>query len=55
MIAAGSVAAAVQGLHMKSMDASLTSQNLTELLSQIIKSDPVRSQLLVLSYYVKEN
>lgn len=40
MIAAGSVAAAVQGLHMKSMDASLTSQNLTELLSQIIKSDP---------------
>ncbi|XP_062402855.1 G1/S-specific cyclin-D1 [Sardina pilchardus] len=40
MIAAGSVAAAVQGLHMKSLDVSLTSQNLTELLSQIIKSDP---------------
>ncbi|KAG5273425.1 hypothetical protein AALO_G00151180 [Alosa alosa] len=40
MIAAGSVAAAVQGLHLKSLDVSLTSQNLTELLSQIIKSDP---------------
>lgn len=43
MIAAGSVAAAVQGLHLKSLDVSLTSQNLTELLSQIIKSDPVSS------------
>ncbi|XP_012695546.1 G1/S-specific cyclin-D1 [Clupea harengus] len=40
MIAAGSVAAAVQGLHLKSLDASLSSQNLTELLSQVIKSDP---------------
>lgn len=43
MIAAGSVAAAVQGLHLKSLDTSLSSQNLTELLSQIIKSDPVSS------------
>lgn len=43
MIAAGSVAAAVQGLHLKSLDASLSSQNLTELLSQVIKSDPVSS------------
>ncbi|XP_028843507.1 G1/S-specific cyclin-D1-like [Denticeps clupeoides] len=38
MIAAGSVAAAVQGLHLKSL--TFSSQNLTELLSQIIKSDP---------------
>ncbi|KAM6973506.1 G1/S-specific cyclin-D1 [Aplochiton taeniatus] len=40
MIAAGSVAAAVQGLHPRSLDDMLTSQNLTDLLSQIIRSDP---------------
>ncbi|KAI1895958.1 hypothetical protein AGOR_G00112130 [Albula goreensis] len=39
MIAAGSVAAAVQGLHLKGCD-SMLSQNLTDFLSQVIKSDP---------------
>lgn len=42
MVAAGSVVAAVQGLYLKSQDASLSSQNLTHFLSQIIRSDPVR-------------
>lgn len=41
MVAAGSVAAAVQGLYLKSQDASLSSQNLTNFLSQVIRSDPV--------------
>lgn len=41
MIAAGSVAAAVQGLYLKSNDSSLSSQNLTHFLSQVIRSDPV--------------
>lgn len=42
MVAAGSVVAAVQGLYLKSQDASLSSQNLTNFLSQVIRSDPVR-------------
>lgn len=41
MVAAGSVAAAVQGLYLKSQDVSLSSQNLTNFLSQVIRSDPV--------------
>lgn len=41
MVAAGSVVAAVQGLYLKSQDASLSSQNLTNFLSQVIRSDPV--------------
>ncbi|KAM9318024.1 G1/S-specific cyclin-D1 [Pholidichthys leucotaenia] len=40
MVAAGSVIAAVQGLYLKSQDASLSSQNLTHFLSQVIRSDP---------------
>ncbi|XP_056268090.1 G1/S-specific cyclin-D1 isoform X2 [Pseudoliparis swirei] len=40
MVAAGSVVAAVQGLYLKSQDASLSSQNLTNFLSQVIRSDP---------------
>ncbi|KAK7169777.1 G1/S-specific cyclin-D1 [Siphateles boraxobius] len=40
MIAAGSVAAAVQGLYLKSPDSCLSSQNLTNFLSQVIRSDP---------------
>lgn len=42
MVAAGSVVAAVQGLYLKSQDASLSSENLTNFLSQVIRSDPVR-------------
>ena len=42
MVAAGSVAAAVQGLYLKSPDSSLSAHNLTNFLSQIIRSDPVR-------------
>lgn len=41
MIAAGSVSAAVQGLYLKGADSSLSSQNLTNYLSQVIRSDPV--------------
>lgn len=41
MVAAGSVVAAVQGLYLKSQDSSLSSQNLTNFLSQVIRSDPV--------------
>lgn len=41
MVAAGSVVAAVQGLYLKSQDASLSSENLTNFLSQVIRSDPV--------------
>nr|XP_046205552.1 G1/S-specific cyclin-D1-like [Oncorhynchus gorbuscha] len=40
MIAAGSVAAAVQGLYLKSKDSVLSSRNLTNFLSQVIRSDP---------------
>ncbi|CAG5850678.1 G1/S-specific cyclin-D1 [Menidia menidia] len=40
MVAAGSVVAAVQGLYLKSQDVSLSSQNLTNFLSQVIRSDP---------------
>ncbi|CAL8364759.1 G1/S-specific cyclin-D1 [Gadus morhua] len=40
MVAAGSVAAAVQGLYLKSPDSSLSAHNLTNFLSQIIRSDP---------------
>ncbi|KAL4642029.1 G1/S-specific cyclin-D1-like [Arapaima gigas] len=40
MVAAGSVAAAIQGLHLKSADNLLSSQSLTDFLSQVIKSDP---------------
>ncbi|MGH0128690.1 UNVERIFIED_CONTAM: hypothetical protein FKN15_043733 [Acipenser sinensis] len=40
MIAAGSVAAAVQGLHLKNIEIMLSSRNLTDFLSQVIKSDP---------------
>lgn len=40
MIAAGSVVAAVQGLYLKNSDSSLSSQNLTNFLSQVIRSDP---------------
>lgn len=47
MVAAGSVVAAVQGLYLKSLDASFSSQNLTNLLSQIIGSDPVRRHILI--------
>lgn len=43
MVAAGSVVAAVQGLYLKNHDASLSSQNLTNFLSQVIRSDPVWS------------
>ncbi|XP_070973263.1 G1/S-specific cyclin-D1-like [Oncorhynchus clarkii lewisi] len=39
MIAAGSVAAAVQGLHLK-MDDAMSSQQLTYFLSKVIRSDP---------------
>ncbi|XP_064785373.1 G1/S-specific cyclin-D1-like [Oncorhynchus masou masou] len=39
MIAAGSVAAAVQGLHLK-LDDAMSSQQLTYFLSQVIRSDP---------------
>lgn len=46
MVAAGSVVAAVQGLYLKSHDASLSSQNLTNFLSQVIRSDPVRTHSL---------
>lgn len=46
MVAAGSVVAAVQGLCPKSLDPSLSSQNLTNLLSQVIGSDPVRTHIL---------
>lgn len=47
MIAAGSVAAAVQGLYLKGADSSLSSQNLTNYLSQVIRSDPVSPTLPV--------
>lgn len=40
MVAAGSVVAAVQGLYLKCQDASLSCQNLTNFLSQVIRSDP---------------
>ncbi|XP_028812424.1 G1/S-specific cyclin-D1 [Denticeps clupeoides] len=40
MIAAASVAAAVQGLYIKSTDSALSSQNLTNFFSQVIRSDP---------------
>ncbi|KAG5848906.1 G1/S-specific cyclin-D1 [Anguilla anguilla] len=40
MIAAGSVAAAFEGLRLKSTDSALSSRNLTEFLARIIKSDP---------------
>ncbi|XP_041647240.1 G1/S-specific cyclin-D1 [Cheilinus undulatus] len=40
MVAAGSVVAAVQGLYLKSQNTSLSSQNLTNFLSQVIRSDP---------------
>lgn len=46
MVAAGSVVAAVQGLYLKTQDASLSSQNLTNFLSQVIRSDPVCKHLL---------
>lgn len=45
MVAAGSVVAAVQGLYLKNQDASLSSQNLTHFLSQVIRSDPVCNNL----------
>lgn len=41
MVAAGSVVAAVQGLCLKNLDASFSSQNLTNMLSRVIGSDPV--------------
>lgn len=47
MVAAGSVVAAVQGLYLKSLDASFSSQNLTNLLSQVIGSDPVCRHILI--------
>lgn len=47
MVAAGSVVAAVQGLYLKSLDASFSSQNLTNLLSQVIGSDPVCRHILM--------
>uniref|UniRef100_A0A6I8NFZ1 Cyclin D1 n=1 Tax=Ornithorhynchus anatinus TaxID=9258 RepID=A0A6I8NFZ1_ORNAN len=40
MIAAGSVVAAVQGLHLGSSNTFLTYQRLTRFLSQVIKCDP---------------
>lgn len=40
MVAAGSVVAAMQGLYLKSQDGSLSAHNLTNFLSQIIRSDP---------------
>ncbi|MEE6499345.1 hypothetical protein FKM82_003418 [Ascaphus truei] len=40
MIAAGSVAAAVQGLHLGNNDSFLSSQCLTNFLSTVIKCDP---------------
>ncbi|KAJ3593460.1 hypothetical protein NHX12_005795 [Muraenolepis orangiensis] len=40
MVAAGSVVAATQGLFLKSQDGSLSAHNLTNFLSQIIRSDP---------------
>ncbi|XP_072128871.1 G1/S-specific cyclin-D1 isoform X2 [Mobula birostris] len=40
MIAAGSVAAAVHGLHLGNSNSFLSYQSLTEFLSQIIKCDP---------------
>lgn len=46
MVAAGSVVAAVQGLYLKTQDASLSSQNLTNFLSQVIRSDPVCKHML---------
>lgn len=47
MVAAGSVVAAVQGLYLKSIDASFSSQNLTNMLSQVIGSDPVCRHILM--------
>lgn len=47
MVAAGSVVAAVQGLYLKSIDASFSSQNLTNMLSQVIGSDPVCRHILI--------
>lgn len=47
MVAAGSVVAAVQGLYLKTQDASLSSQNLTNFLSQVIRSDPVCKHMLL--------
>ena len=49
MVAAGSVVAAVQGLYLKSPDSSLSAHNLTNFLSQIIRSDPVRHTAVCLS------
>ncbi|XP_063800221.1 G1/S-specific cyclin-D1 [Pseudophryne corroboree] len=39
MVAAGSVAAAIQGLHLVNKDSISSSQNLTKFLSQVIKCD----------------
>lgn len=41
MIAAGSVVAAVQGLHLGDTNTFLSYQSLTHFLSQVIKCDPV--------------
>lgn len=41
MVAAGSVVAAVEGLQMRMVGNTMTSQSLTEQLAQIIRSDPV--------------
>lgn len=48
MIAAGSVVAAVQGLHLGNTNTFLSYQCLTHFLSQVIKCDPVSdsSQLI---------
>ncbi|KAG9352139.1 hypothetical protein JZ751_020552 [Albula glossodonta] len=40
MIAAGSVAAAFEGLRLKTTDSTLSSRNLTDFLARVIKSDP---------------
>lgn len=50
MVAAGSVVAAVQGLCLKSQDTSLSSQNLTNFLSQVIRSDAVCKHTLLNLY-----
>lgn len=45
MIAAGSVVAAVQGLHLGNTNTFLSYQCLTHFLSQVIKCDPVSDSL----------
>lgn len=49
MIAAGSVVAAVQGLHLGNTNTFLSYQCLTHFLSQVIKCDPVSDSSRLIS------